>query len=236
MSKRKPPNEIQQLRAQIDSVKSETRKLQEKFFIGNQQLQNFSIQQEKLMTYFNQVNEQKKVFDEQITAARECDMRECQKIEQSIQRIDQASHEKILFLLQLRNKFIHLAHDTQNQILQLQEKIEQNIQIYDSTIKQRTTQINEATKKLKELERKEVQLLVQFTSGQNSSNGQATQRDDSLANFNIIGSHIQASPEQEKIQKQIDVLTKFKDHLSTEIAELKKRCGDSNIDFTPGSA
>ena len=63
MSKnRKLSNEKQQLRAQIESIRGETRKLQEKYTFDSERLEQLNLRQEKVLACINEVNKQNKLL------------------------------------------------------------------------------------------------------------------------------------------------------------------------------
>lgn len=241
MSKsRKSSNEKQQLEAQIESIRGETKKLREKYTFDSERLEQLNLRQEKVLACINEVNKQNKLLEQRINVAQ--NNKDLSKEEIIINHtiIENSYQERLKNAIKSRTNYSRLIRETKDKILSLQCVIEKDIQVYDQTIRSREIAISEATKKLKVLEDKEYKLFTNLLAKAknpldligNPLNGiddfSFSQFDGTENSRNIF----ERLNEQAVLQRQIDTLTRVKNNLTKQIEDLKSRQGEKNsIDF-----
>ena len=232
MSKnRKSSNEKQQLRAQIESIRGETRKLQEKYTFDSERLEQLNLRQEKVLACINEVNKQNKLLEQRISVAQ--NNKDFGKEEIMINHtiIENSYQERLKNAINSRANFTRLIKETKDKILSLQCVIEKDIQVYDQTIRSREIAISEATKKLKVLEDKEYKLFTNLLTKakdpldfmNNPLNGiddfSFSQFDGAENSRNLF----ERLNEQAVLQRQIDTLIRVKNNLTKQVDDLKNR-------------
>ena len=245
MSKnRKLSNEKQQLRAQIESIRGETRKLQEKYTFDSERLEQLNLRQEKVLACINEVNKQNKLLEQRINVAQSNSDLGKEEILINHTIIENSYQERLKNAIKSRANYARLITETKDKILSLQCLIEKNVQVYDQTIRSREISISEATKKLKALEDKEYKFFTNLLSKaknplsymSNPLNGiddfSFSQFDGAENNKNLF----ERLNEQAVLQRQIDTLIKVKNNLSKQVEDLKNRQNEKKTDSSLNSS
>lgn len=241
MSKnRKSSNEKQQLRAQIESIRGETRKLQEKYTFDSERLEQLNLHQEKVLACINEVNKQNKLLEQRINVAQNNKDLGKEEIELNHARIENLYQEKLTNAIKSRAKYTRMIREIKDKILSLHCVIEKDIQVYDQTIRSREIAISEASKKLKVLEDKEYKLFTNLLSKakdpldfmNNPLNGiddfSFTQLDGAENGRNLF----ERLNEQAVLQRQIDTLVRVKNNLLKQVSDLQNRYEGKKLQST----
>ncbi|OHS98025.1 hypothetical protein TRFO_35674 [Tritrichomonas foetus] len=157
---RKPSNEKQQLRAQLESIRGETRRLQEKYTVESEHLKRFSLHQDRVLAYINDVNNQKKLLEQQISVAKKNEDIVIQELERNLRNIAELDQKKLLSATKSRVFYSRLIREVKDKITNLETDIQKKVQVYDQSIRSREITINESIKKLKDLEDQELKLFT----------------------------------------------------------------------------
>ena len=182
--------------------------------------------QESVLQSLNDVNNTIQLLEQRLSDAKKNKEKSVKLLEKQLS-IDSAAEEKILCnLINLRIYHSRKIQKMKEKIERLEAELKEKIQLYDNAIYSRNVAIDVSTKKLMDLENKEMDLLTQILK---ESNEPIPFLDDSIPGANDpskleLNSNSEPSAdeihEEALLEKQLNILTKTRENLTQQVTKL----------------
>ncbi|OHT15539.1 hypothetical protein TRFO_02872 [Tritrichomonas foetus] len=245
MIRKKPSNEANKIRAQINSLVGETRRLQDKYTANSEYLKQFSSHESQIIAFISDANFQRKMLEKQVEVAQQNEEEAIQKLEKNLINAANIEKARLTHVTIERAKILQKIQKETANIQTIHSQIAEKEESYRDAIASRKKQITELERKIRELEDHQLSLLSDLIQDSNKFNlpnpsdyfhfEEEDEEEGEEENIEIAPfygrtkyppitpfSPPDVTPEDIILTKQLNALTQVKTNLMNQIEELKK--------------